>query len=524
MKSIALYFLLSIFGVESARILGVFPMPSISHQVVFRALSMELARRGHELVIITTDPALPKNRPKDNITEIDISRSYQLLRKFDEYAEKTQPIQKRGVISGVEIMISEHAAGAMFMLMAEVFNSEEVNQLLQDKNQKFDLIISEAIMSFHLIIGKIFNAPVILFSSLYGLPETFETVGAVTRHPILYPHLFRNKFTDLTLFEKIREVYYEARLTLLYWGLQNAENNYLKSRFGENAPTVQQLRENVCMVFLNSFPLFDNNRPVPPNVVYLGALHLQPVKELPEDLKTYLDNSKRGVVYASLGTNVRASAMSKEFLETFIKAFEALPYDILWKIDGDDIKAFPKNVRVQKWFPQRDLLVHPNIVAFVTQGGLQSTDEAIDAGVPLVGIPLIADQWYNVNKYKELGIGISLDSFTVNAEELAQAVKTVATDKSFKNNIAKIKTLMHDQPLKPLERAVWWTEHVLRNGGSKHLRSPAANMNYSEYLMLDVVLALLFLFFTVISILALIAYKLFGILKKMTFSGKLKSS
>lgn len=73
-------------------------------------------------------------------------------------------------------------------------------------------------------------------------------------------------------------------------------------------------------------------------------------------------------------------------------------------------------------------------MAFVTQGGLQSTDEAIDAGVPLVGIPLIADQWYNVNKYKELGIGISLDSFTVNAEELAQAVKTVATDKRYDNS------------------------------------------------------------------------------------------
>lgn len=45
--------------------------------------------------------------------------------------------------------------------------------------------------------------------------------------------------------------------------------------------------------------------------------------------------------------------------------------------------------------------------------------------------------------------------------------------------------------MKPLERAVWWTEYVLRHGGASHLRSPAANISWAEYLEIDLILTIL---------------------------------
>lgn len=71
---------------------------------------------------------------------------------------------------------------------------------------------------------------------------------------------------------------------------------------------------------------------------------------------------------------------------------------------------------------------HPNIKAFVTQGGLQSTDEAIDAGVPLVGIPLQADQWLNTEKYELYKIGITLEMENLTEDTLRNAIKTVVHD------------------------------------------------------------------------------------------------
>ncbi|KAJ8727685.1 hypothetical protein PYW07_001804 [Mythimna separata] len=58
--------------VDAERILAYFPTPSISHQVVFRPLTEALARRGHEVTVVTTDPAFPKGGTPPNLTEIDV--------------------------------------------------------------------------------------------------------------------------------------------------------------------------------------------------------------------------------------------------------------------------------------------------------------------------------------------------------------------------------------------------------------------------------------------------------------------
>lgn len=71
---------------------------------------------------------------------------------------------------------------------------------------------------------------------------------------------------------------------------------------------------------------------------------------------------------------------------------------------------------------------HPNIKAFVTQGGLQSFDEAMIGGVPLVGIPMLGDQWYNVERYASLRIGVALLMEELTEDILVNAVNTVIDD------------------------------------------------------------------------------------------------
>lgn len=69
------------------------------------------------------------------------------------------------------------------------------------------------------------------------------------------------------------------------------------------------------------------------------------------------------------------------------------------------------------------------------QGGLQSTDEAIDATVPLVGIPMMGDQFYNVQKYVELGIGVKVDAVTLTKETLLNGINTVLNNDRYGNSI-----------------------------------------------------------------------------------------
>ena len=59
-----------------ARILGVVPIPSYSHQIVYRPIWRELSLRGHQVVVMTTDPM--KDPALTNLTEIDWHFAYGL--------------------------------------------------------------------------------------------------------------------------------------------------------------------------------------------------------------------------------------------------------------------------------------------------------------------------------------------------------------------------------------------------------------------------------------------------------------
>lgn len=80
---------------------------------------------------------------------------------------------------------------------------------------------------------------------------------------------------------------------------------------------------------------------------------------------------------------------------------------VVWKVVDDDIDstaarakfaavtAAALNVRIQPWLPQQDLLGHPGVKAFLTHGGIHSMYEGIYHAVPMVLMPLAADQFDN---------------------------------------------------------------------------------------------------------------------------------
>ncbi|XP_068624245.1 UDP-glycosyltransferase UGT5-like [Battus philenor] len=489
---------ISIF-VESARILCVFPTPSISHQVVFRPLTLELARRGHEVVVITTDPVFPKGSTPENYTEIDVhDLSYS---KWNRMLQQINP-ELRGTLAQIEIIMKE-----MTTIFTEEVKTKEVQNVLSYRNDYFDLLLTESCSRPALGFSHIFKAPVIQISSLGATLNNFEHMG-IPEHPILYPNVVKQKLYNLTMWEKIIELKKEFELRRMLERTESYENEYMKTIFGADVPPIKELYKNVHMLFVNFHPIWDHNRPVPPGVIYMGGVHQKPQKELPEDLKSYLDTSKNGVIYFSLGTNVKTSNVPIEKLLIFTKVFSKLPYDVLWKWDDDELPGRSKNIKISKWLPQSDLLRHPNIKLFITQGGLQSTDEAITAAVPLIGIPMLGDQWYNVEKYVHLKIGIRLDIENLTEDIFEDAIKTIINNKSYRDNIIKLRNVMHDQPQSPLDRAVWWTEYVLRHGGASHLRSPGAGISWAEYLELELV-------FTVITVLVLTSAILFIAVKKI---------
>ncbi|XP_063834010.1 UDP-glucuronosyltransferase 2B20-like [Ostrinia nubilalis] len=328
--------------------------------------------------------------------------------------------------------------------------SDAVNKILKDKSKKYDLIIVEAYMEALLGLTHVFKAPVIQFSTVGVTTAIYKMYGAAA-HPLIYPSIIHETLNNRTLWEKIKALVIEYTFSI-DTDIDDHVNEVLRNVFGPEVPKLDELRNNVDMMFLNVHPMWDSNRPVPPNVVHLGGMHQKPAKDLP-----------------------------KERIKILVNVFSKLPYDILWKWNHGDVPGRTKNIRISKWLPQSDLLRHPKIKLFVTQCGLQSTDEAITAGVPLVGMPMFGDQKYNAAQYLHHGIGVIVDIETVTEEKLSNAITMILQDDSYRRNIVRLRTLMQDQPQTPLERAVWWTEYVIRHSGARHLRAAGAYPSFVEY-------------------------------------------
>ncbi|XP_063541982.1 UDP-glucosyltransferase 2-like isoform X1 [Cydia strobilella] len=461
-----------VYSSDAARILAVFPTPSISHQVVFRPLTQELAKRGHEVTVITTDPAFPKGLAPANLREIDVHDiSYGSWRK---QMAKIKNGHKNDV--GKQVKGFNDVCVAIFEKQTAVV---EVQDIIQNKNNSFDLLLVEAWTRFVFGFTHVIKTPVIAVSSLGAVIDNYDVMGAPI-HPLLYPQTIATGIYNLSFWEKVTEYYNYFSTMNDFRSTEKYEDAVLRRIFGEDTPPLSELKNNIGMMFINMHPIWEGNIPVPPSVIHIGGMHQKPEKDLPQDLKQYLDSSKHGVIYISFGTNVDTSSLPREKVQSIINALSHLPYDVLWKWNQDELPGRTKNIRISKWFPQSDLLRHPKVKLFITQGGLQSTDETITGGVPVIGIPMVGDQFYNVAKYDYHKIGKKLCLDDLNEETLRSAIEEVIENKSYRENIIRLRTLMNDQPMSSLERAIWWTEHVLRHG-TKHLRAPAANMHWFEY-------------------------------------------
>ena len=73
---------------------------------------------------------------------------------------------------------------------------------------------------------------------------------------------------------------------------------------------------------------------------------------------------------------------------------------------------------------------HHKARAFITHGGTNGIYEAIYHGVPMVGIPMFADQPDNMVHMKAKGAAVIVDLHSMKTEDLRDAINTVINEKS----------------------------------------------------------------------------------------------
>lgn len=164
---------------------------------------------------------------------------------------------------------------------------------------------------------------------------------------------------------------------------------------------------------------------------------------------------------------------------------------VIWRHVGERPSTLGNNTLIVDWMPQKDLLGHTQTKAFVAHGGTNGVQEAIYHGVPVLGIPLFFDQYDNLLRLQARGAGKMILLSDVNKHNFEQSITEVLYKDSYRQNMQRLSRLHRDQPIGPMDLAVFWVEYVMRHKGAPHLRTEAYKMPWYSYYCFDVLLLLL---------------------------------
>ncbi|XP_018561507.1 UDP-glucuronosyltransferase 2B7 [Anoplophora glabripennis] len=460
---------------HGANILAILPSPSYSHQIAYTHIWKELSLRGHKVTLITTDPV--KDPKLTNLTEIDMKSTYELMGKLSNISKSAFTMWN--VYRTVQNFLNSVAEAQL--------SHAEVQSLIHNKSH-FDVVLVEFIYVEFLAFAEIYDCPKILFSTFDPYSLIHSLLGNPI-NPVLYPDMGATFYGSLNFKERVTSSLFTLySLYYFYYESYYQKSEIIKKYFSISR-TAHELVSDVDMLFLNVNPILQPIRALGPSTIMIGGNRgVIDSTPLPKDLANFLDNAKDGFVYFSLGSNVKSKDLLTETREAIIEAFRELPFKVLWKFEADELPNKPDNVKIIKWAPQQAVLSHPNIKAFVTQGGLQSFEEALYCEVPFVVIPFFGDQEQNAKVIENKGMGVVINKkFSVGKIELKNAILEVTKNTKYHDAVKRVKQWVVDSPMTGLEKAVWWTEYVIRNKGAKHLRNPAADIPLYQYFLVDVI-------------------------------------
>ncbi|MCY9110131.1 UDP-glucosyltransferase [Bacillus atrophaeus] len=146
------------------------------------------------------------------------------------------------------------------------------------------------------------------------------------------------------------------------------------------------------------------------------------------------EKGDRPLMLISLGTAFNAWP---EFYQMCMEAFGGAKWHVIMSvgksIEPDSLGDIPDNFTVRQSVPQLDVLAEADV--FISHGGMNSTMEAMNEGVPLVVIPQMHEQELTAQRVEELGLGIYLPKEEVSVPRLQQAIGNIFSDKEIHSRV-----------------------------------------------------------------------------------------
>lgn len=173
-----------------------------------------------------------------------------------------------------------------------------------------------------------------------------------------------------------------------------------------------------------AFPLPTTAHPIRPLTLRAGPTDAVPPWLVPQN--------GTPTVYFTLGTVFNLE--SGDLFERVLAGLRDLPLNVIAtvgrELDPAQFGPQPAHIQIVRYLPQAVVL--PHCAAVVSHGGSGSVIAALAHGLPMVLIPMDADQPYNAARCAELGVASTFEAVEATPESVRAAVAMVLADPSYR--------------------------------------------------------------------------------------------
>lgn len=236
-----------------------------------------------------------------------------------------------------------------------------------------------------------------------------------------------------------------------------------------NIPELQA--HHLALLLLNNHVPLWTPRPLLPQIVPAGGLHIRGPRELIWNVKRYVEESADGIIYIQLGNEQPCGQLPEQKLKILFDFIGARKERFIWTChDVTTLQGLPKNVLIQHSVPQIDILAHPRVRAFIMNGDLLSIQEGIMRHVPMLGLPNFQNERKNMQLAVQLGVALQLDQSNFTKDALNWALDELTKQQHYQLTIREVSSEFRDRPLGALANAMFWVNYVVRHKGGTAIR------------------------------------------------------
>uniref|UniRef100_G3UJU3 glucuronosyltransferase n=1 Tax=Loxodonta africana TaxID=9785 RepID=G3UJU3_LOXAF len=467
-----------------------------SHWINIKTILDELIQRGHEVTVLTSSASILIDLSTPSATKFEVyptsltKDDFEFL--FMKWIRKSSNDLLKDTFwtyfSVVQEITGEYSDYIQQLLKNVVFIKK---LMMKSQQSRVDVILADAIGPCGELLAELLKIPFLSFvyCVLFTIGYTFEKYSEELLTPPSYVPIVMLELQDGMTFLESKNMIYVLYFDFLFQTFKEKKwDQFYSEVLGR--PTTLCETMGKLKYLIRTYWDFEFPHPLLPHFDFVGGLQCQPANPLRKEIQEFVQSSgEYGVVVLTPGSMVRN--ITEERAHTIASALAQIPQKVDKKFSAKKPEKLKNKTREDSKKPRNTLISgHLRLYWRLLSGGEIGGYRGFLKGDPIRIRTALGEEKDNTQYMEDMkGTATHLHSFNCSNTDqiLACKLKSLKSSQSYKENAIRLSAICHDQPFKPLDRAICCIQFVMLHKGTKHLRPATLSLTWYQYHSLDMI-------------------------------------